>query len=186
MLNDRLFELLQALDADELDLVWSYLGNNGEDDEFGLRSKEQKIEPLSREIRRMATHTIADLVRRRRDHEYAWESVLRQIADKLAIEEPSDGGVRALEDSLLERLSANTDKLRNGDDTLRNARLAAEEALDELKSASRWRNYRGLRLLGSIGTLRPIWGPNYRKLVPAVFFILSAARTHEALKEAPK
>lgn len=186
MLNDRLFELLQTLDADELDLVWSYLGNDGKDDEFGLRSKEQKIEPLSREIRRMAAHTIADLVRRRGDHEYAWESVLRQIADKLEMEEPRDGGVRALEDALLERLSANTNRLRNGDGTLRDARRAAEEALDELKSTSRWRSYRGLRFLGSIGTLRPIWGPNYQKLVPAVFFILSAARTHEALKEATK
>lgn len=183
MLNDRLFDLLRSLDSDELEIVWTrHLRKGLGDDDFSARTRDQRIEPISRELRHIAAHSIADLVRRRGDHDYAWDAILRQIADRLDVVIAPTADARALEDALLARLS---DEASAGGKptTMADASEASRRAVEALKQRS-WRaNYGLRRVFASIGTGRMIWGPNYRKLVPAVLFIVSAARTHEALKE---
>lgn len=84
MLNDRLFDLLRKLDVDELEVVWvKYLRKAREDDDFGRRSPEQRVEPISRELRYLAAHSIADIVNRRKEHDYPWDDIIRQVNEKL-------------------------------------------------------------------------------------------------------
>ncbi len=184
MLNDRLFDLLRALDADELEDVWvKYLRKRPNDDDFLRRSREQRVEPISRELRYLAAHSIADVMKRRKDHDYPWDEIVRQVNGKLNLTTTIiNDNVKVLEDALLSRLSA----VAGNSETLAASRESSQRAIDELTSQARWAPWsprKPLGLLKSIATGRMIWGPNYRKLIPAVLFILSAARTHEALRE---
>ncbi len=187
MLNDRLFDLLRSLDPDELEIVWTrHLRKELGDDDFAARTHDQRVEPISRELRHIAAHSIADIARRRGDHDYPWEAVLRQIAERLDVTIDAKSDARAIEDALLTRLSDEAGAGKKPE-TIADASEFSKRAIDTLTKRASRANYRHpLRLLKSIGTGRMIWGPNYRKLVPAVLFILSAVRTHEALKEPPR
>jgi hypothetical protein len=182
LLNDRLFDLLKLLDADELEQVWvRYLRKAPDDNDFHQRSREQRVEPVSRELRYLAAHSIADIVNRRKDHDYPWVEIVRQVNEKLNLPTTiNNDNVTPLEDALLAHLSTVAGK----SETLAASREASRRAIDVITSQARWAPWsprRPLSLLKSIATARMIWGPNYRKLIPAVLFILSAARTHEAL-----
>lgn len=181
MLNDRLFDLLQALDSEELDRTWSLLGRSAADDELDRRTRDQKIEPVSRELRRVAGHAISDWIHSRRAHDLPWDAILRRLADRLDLSVPASADAAALETALLDRLAEEIDAQARVAPArpLPEAAAAAVAAITAL--ASRGRHGRPARLLLAIATARPLWGPRFEWLVPAALFVISAARTHEAL-----
>ncbi|WP_290891390.1 hypothetical protein [Arenimonas sp.] len=80
--NDRLFQLLQALDDAELESIWvSALRCKPDDQEFQVVSHEMKVALVSAEWRAVHGHTLRNLGRR--DHQLPWKRILIDVADKL-------------------------------------------------------------------------------------------------------
>ena len=81
--NDRLFQLLAKMPEDELDMLWhTALKNKLSENEFSKRSKDSKVELISKDLRESAGHSLANLFRG--EHDLAWKRVLIDVADKLS------------------------------------------------------------------------------------------------------
>ena len=85
--DDRLFELLRNLSDQEMQTLWvDGLRNKVDSNEFESRSREGKIELISRDLRESAGHSIANTIRKLRqgkEHALPWKRVLIDVADKL-------------------------------------------------------------------------------------------------------
>jgi hypothetical protein len=80
--NDRLFQLLAALDDSELRNIWvSALRRDGADEEFDAVSHELKVALISAEWRAAHGHSLRNLWRE--SHELPWKRILIDVADKL-------------------------------------------------------------------------------------------------------
>lgn len=80
--NDRLFQLLSALDTNELSAIWkTALQRSGEDEEFDAVPHDLQVSLISAEWRAVHGHTLLNLFRD--SHELPWKRVLIDVADKL-------------------------------------------------------------------------------------------------------
>jgi hypothetical protein len=156
-LNDRLFELLRKLKKAELDTLWVKLGEDAEDRNYAEMTEEPKVAMLSKRLRSVASHGVLDLFRK--DHDYPWLKIVKQIASKLDIKCIGRSEVE-LEDSLYGLL----------DEVDRNLVLQTQ--------LGGWK--KGLKLLGPLGLLIRTMGPAYRNLTPAVLYLISTSRVRSA------
>lgn len=80
--NDRLFQLLGALDPSELSAIWkTALQRSGNDEEFDAVPHDLQVSLISAEWRAVHGHTLANLWRD--SHELPWKRILIDVADKL-------------------------------------------------------------------------------------------------------
>jgi uncharacterized protein YaaW (UPF0174 family) len=80
--QDRLFQLLEALDTSELNSIWeAALRRKTSDEEFGVVSKELQIALISAEWRTVHGHSVRNMWRG--SHELPWKRILIDVADKL-------------------------------------------------------------------------------------------------------
>lgn len=181
-LNDRLFQLMEQLDDDELSHAWRLLGQSAKASDFSARRHDQKIEPLSEELRSAAGHSARNMFRGR--HELSWRDILIDIADKLDLGLGDAATEVEIEDTLLDALSREAGRHAKAGADLAEMVNAAKIAMDQLAARCRRRAYTKGPHLGGIAmiTMRFAFGPNYKKLVPVVLFIVSAARLHAAAK----
>lgn len=180
-LNDRLFQLMEQLDDDELSDAWRLLGQSAKASDFSARRHDQKIEPLSEELRSAAGHSARNMFRGR--HELSWRDILIEIADGLDLGLGDAATEVEIEDALLDALSREAGRHAKAGGGLVETVNAAKIAVDQLAARCRRRAYtKGPQGGIAMITMRFAFGPNYKKLVPAVLFIVSAARLHAAAK----
>jgi hypothetical protein len=67
---------MEQLD-DELNDAWKLLGQSAKASDFSARRHDQKIEPLSEELRSAAGHSARNMFRDR--HELSWRDILIEI-----------------------------------------------------------------------------------------------------------
>ena len=80
--NDRLFKLLRRMSERELDDVWTQaLKNEPAKNDFKNRDKISKVELISKDLRSVAGHSLANVFRG--DHELPWKQIVIDVADKL-------------------------------------------------------------------------------------------------------
>lgn len=80
--NDRLFQLLRALDDGELRAIWTTaLQCRATDEEFDTVPHETKVDLVSAKWRAVHGHALANL--RRGRHALPWKRILVDVADKL-------------------------------------------------------------------------------------------------------
>jgi uncharacterized protein YaaW (UPF0174 family) len=80
--NDRLFQLLQALDASELGAIWkTALQRSGNDEEFDAVPHDLQVSLISAGWRSIHGHTLVNFWRG--SHELPWKRILIDVADKL-------------------------------------------------------------------------------------------------------
>lgn len=80
--DDRLFQLLRALDEQELQTIWvDALKCTPELEDFAVGSREFRIINISKEWRAVHGHTLLNV--RRGSHDLPWRRILIDVADKL-------------------------------------------------------------------------------------------------------
>jgi uncharacterized protein YaaW (UPF0174 family) len=130
--NDRLFNLLDALDDKELQILWADIlrCKPGQDD-FATGSREWRLGCISKEWRGVHGHTLANLARS--PHALPWKRILIDVADKL---KPGLGWTHYRLDDFFTEEEIEADILRMHDERVRQAfeKLNASEREELAKS----------------------------------------------------
>ncbi len=158
--DDRLFTLLRKFNDAELDDVWKLLGKKASSSDFGKLKVEAKVVLVSKNLRSLSNFSIRDWFRG--DHDYPWHEILVQIADKLSIDCKGLGDA-AIEQQLWDIVDGQGQNL--GHEAAKNA------VLGSFKGSPLW------------PLARILWGPAYKKIVPAVLYIVSRSGMYDKYSE---